>query len=89
MIFERNGKWCVAVYDPTLKRKRWVGTFASSREARRAEREASQKRMSLSRITCAEFVELWLSDYARDAPATRRTYKYALKGFKKDFDRFG
>jgi integrase len=53
--------------------------------AREAERSASRRRGNVARLTCAEFAERWLVDYARSAPATRRTYRYALQRFKIDF----
>lgn len=85
MIVKRGLSYGVSVYDPTLKRKRWVGTFATQREALEAERDAGRRRGSGGRVTCSEFARLWLEDYARPAPATRRTYGYALRGFVADF----
>ena len=85
MIVKRGEKFGVSVYDPALKRKRWVGTFATKREAKDAERDASQRRLSVSRLKCDEFAELWLTRYARPATATQRNYRYALKGFRNDF----
>jgi integrase len=85
MIKKRGRHYGVSVYDPALKRKRWVGTFETLREAREAERDASRRRGTFARITCGEFVEWWLAEYGRPAPATRRTYRYALVRFKEDF----
>src|SRR5918995_3731459 len=48
----------LTVYDSALKRKRWVGTFKTMREARVAEREASQRRGIGARVTCGEYVQL-------------------------------
>jgi integrase len=36
-------------------------------------------------LTCGEFAELWLTDYARAAGATRRTYRYGVAAFGKEF----
>jgi integrase len=77
----------VSVYDPALKRKRWVGTFKTMREAREAERDASRQRGVAGRGTCGEYVKLWLAEYARPARATQRTYRYALQRFAIEFDR--
>ena len=33
MIRPRSGSYAVSVYDPSLKRKRWVGTYKTLREA--------------------------------------------------------
>lgn len=85
MIVKRGSSYGVSVYDPTVKRKRWIGTFETLREAREAERSAGRRRGSAGRLTCGEFVSLWLEDYARPAPATRRTYRYALQRFAADF----
>ena len=79
MIIPRSGSYGVSVYDPVLKRKRWVGTFKTMREAKAAEREAAARRSVNGRTTCSEYVELWLTEYARPAPATRRSYRYALQ----------
>ncbi len=85
MIVKRSGHFGVSVYDSALKRKRWVGTFDTLRDAREAERNASRRRGSTTRLTCREFVDMWLTNYARPAPATRRTYRYALRQFVADF----
>ena len=85
MIVKRGLSYGVSVYDPALKRKRWVGTFKTLRDAREAERSATRRRGSAGRLTCGEFVRLWQKDYARPAPATQRTYRYALRQFDADF----
>lgn len=55
MIVKRGGRYGVSVYDPSLRRKRWVGTFATRREALEAERAASQKRGVLRSIQLGGF----------------------------------
>jgi integrase len=85
MIVRRGSSYGVSVYDAALKRKRWVGTFETLRVAREAERNASRRRGSAAQLTCREFVDLWLTNYARPAPATQRTYGYALRRFANDF----
>ena len=85
MVVKRGSSYGVSVYDPALKRKRWVGTFATRRDARKAERHAGRRRGSAGKLTCGEFVNLWQEDYARPAPATQRTYRYALRRFAADF----
>ncbi|MFN8225061.1 MAG: site-specific integrase [Gaiellales bacterium] len=87
MIVKRGRGYGVSVYDPALKRKRWVGTFASKVEARDAEREASRRRSVGGRMTCSEFATVWLKDYPRATGATRRSYRYALKAFSEEFGR--
>jgi hypothetical protein len=85
MIVKRGSSYGVSVYDPGLKRKRWIGTFQTLRDAREAERGAGRRRGSAGRLTCREFVRLWQQTYARPAPATQRTYRYALRQFDADF----
>jgi integrase len=87
VIVKRGNGYGVRVYDRTLKRKRWVGTFASKAEAREAEREASRRRSVGGRMTCAEFSTLWLERYPRAAGATQRNYPYGLKAFSDEFAR--
>lgn len=84
MIVRRGKSYGVSVYDPTVKRKRWVGTFAALREARAAERTAAQRVPHEHTEDCATFAERWVDDYPRAAPATVRTYRYALRQFAED-----
>lgn len=87
MIVKRGNGYGVSVYDPALKRKRWVGTFKTKAEARNAEREAATRRRVGGRLMCGEFVALWLAENPRPAGATQRTYRYGLKAFSDDFAR--
>ncbi len=87
MIVPRKGKYGVSVYDKTLGRKRWVGTFATKREAREVEREALRSTVARGSETCGEFARRWPTDYPREAAASRRTYRYAIKRFQEDFAR--
>lgn len=87
MIVARKGKYGVSVYDKTLGRKRWVGTFATKREAREAEREVLRSLPARGSETCGDFARRWLTDYPRKAAASRRTYRYALQRFQEDFAR--
>jgi len=84
MIVKRGKAYGVSVYDSALKRKRWVGTFSTLGEARDAERAASRRR-GVGRLTCRAFSELWLTNYARAAGATRRTYRYGVAAFVREF----
>jgi integrase len=86
VIVKRGKSWGVSVYDPALGRKRWIGTFTTLGEAREAERGAGRRR-GLGRLTCGEFSKLWLSEYARAAGATRRTYRYGVAAFADEFER--
>lgn len=75
-LIPRNGRWGLKVWDPGTRRYRWVGTYASEAEAIEAERDATV-RPGRDVPTVAQWVRIWLSDYARPAPATQRTYRYA------------
>jgi integrase len=87
VIRKRAGGYGVAVYDSVAKRKRWVGTFSTLREAREAERLAAASPAARGNDSCAAVAERWLTDNARPAPASQRTYRYALQGFSRDFAR--
>jgi integrase len=87
MIVPRKGKYGVSVYDKALGRKRWVGTFSTRREAREVEREALRSSSARGSETCGDFARRWLTDYPREAAASRQTYRYALQRFQEDFAR--
>jgi integrase len=85
MIVRRGKTYGVSVYDRGLKRKRWIGTFATLREARAAERVAARRAPDVSTEDCRAFAGRWVDDYPRSAPATMRTYRYALRQFANHF----
>jgi integrase len=88
MIVRRGKAYGVSVYDPTVKGKRWVGSYPTLREARAAERRAAAARHPQGESEdCAAFALRWVDDYAREAPATNLTNRYALKGFIERFPR--
>ena len=86
MIRKRGKTYAVRVYDPQAKNnQRWVGTFPTHAEAREAERTAETAIAPSARArTVGEWVAVWLRDYQRSAPATRRTYAYATKRIVTD-----
>jgi integrase len=83
VIVKRGSSYGVRVY--VGGRTRWVGTFKTRREARRAELEALKRPGSRCEETCDSFASRWVDDYPRPAAATRRTHRYALKAFIRDF----
>lgn len=83
-VFRRDQRWVVKIWQSG--QWRWVGTFATKREARRAEERAKPVKLG-SNVTVAEFCDRWLRDYARPSPSTRRTYRYAVQAFKSEFAR--
>lgn len=85
MIVKRGNNYGVSVYDRSLGRKRWIGTFPTKADARIAEREAAAKPALGTRTKCSEFAVIWQRDHARPSPATQRTYEYGLKSFLREF----
>jgi integrase len=85
MIVKRGGSYGVSVYDPSVKRKRWVGTFPTRREARAAERAAEGRPRTQGAETCDSFAARWVDDFPRAAPATQKTYRYGIQRFAKTF----
>lgn len=85
-IRKRGNKFTVKIYDrKTPGNQRWIGTFATEEEARDAERAATAGITPAARArTVGEWSTVWLRDYARSAPATRRTYAYAAKQILAD-----
>ena len=77
-IIPRNGKYGVKVWDRGMKRYRWIGSYDTEAEAVRAEQDVALI-PEASTLTIAEWARVWLSDYAREAPATQRSYRYAVK----------
>ncbi len=77
-IVRRNGRFGVKVWDPGAKRYRWIGSYSTETEARQAETDAALSPRDAS-PTVAQWGKIWLSDYAREAPATRQVYRQAVK----------
>lgn len=84
MIRERNGRWGVRVYEHG--RWRWVGTFPTAKQARRAEAQAMVEEAREVQ-TVAEYAAVWLegyehrvkrSSYQRARSAVSRITKHAL-----------
>lgn len=75
-VIRRGNKFGVKVRD-SAGRQKWIGTFPSRELAERAEAEALGARSSAP--TVGQWGRMWLSDYARSAKATQRTYKYAVE----------
>jgi hypothetical protein len=80
-IRRRGTRWTVKVYDPSAPGKqRWIGSFESEAETVDAERAATLGIAPSARArTIRDWSMVWLRDYARPAPATQRTYRYAVE----------
>ena len=87
MINKRGPKlYAVTVHNPATQKKRWVGTFATLREVREAERAAAARRTPKGGVVDAgAFAERWPDDYPRAAAATQQTHRYAVKQFIENF----
>lgn len=85
-IRKRGNKFTVKVYDPKAPgHQQWIGTFATEEEPRDADRAAITGIAPSARArTVREWSTVWLRDYERSAPATRRTYGYATKQIVAD-----
>jgi integrase len=81
-IIPRNGKFGVKVWDPGTRRYRWIGSFDTHAEAADAERDATLK-PERDTPTVEQWGRVWLSDYAREARATQRSYRYAVEQITK------
>ncbi len=76
-IIKRGDKYGVRVW--VDGRHRWLGTFATRGEARRAEANATVQPVVGSSMTVDQWARIWLQRYARPAAATQRTYRYAIE----------
>jgi integrase len=73
----------VKVWDRGSGKYRWIGTYATEGEAIEAERDAAL-RPGREVPTVEQWCRIWLSDYARPAAATQRTYRYATEQIRRD-----
>lgn len=81
-ILKRADKYGVRVW--VDGRHQWLGTFATLKEARRAEADATIQPVSNSALTVEQWAKIWLTRYARPAAATQRTYRYAIAQVTRD-----
>jgi len=88
MIRKRAGKYSVTVYDRSKSGgKRWVGTFASQKEAAKAEAQAklnAYQRHS-EETTCGDFAERWTTDYPRGRQSTNDHNAERVAAFAAEF----
>jgi integrase len=82
-VYKRDDRWVVKVWADG--RYRWLGTFATKKEARAAEQSHMPARGGS--LTVDEFAAVWLKDYKRPSTSTNRNNRYALNGFRKEFGR--
>lgn len=82
-LVERNGKWGVKQWDSGKARYIWLGT-RDTREEAEALAADNQIKSGSDSPTIEQWGRIWLSDYARPAPATQRTYRYAVERITAD-----
>jgi integrase len=83
-IVPRNGRFGVKVWDAGTKRHRWLGSFDTEDEARRVENDA---RPVAEALTVEQWGRVWLAEYPREALATQRTYRYAVRQITAELGR--
>jgi integrase len=83
-LVKRKGKYGVVVYE--RGRRRWIGTFASQREAVEAEATAVLERQTPDgSVTVRIFASTWLERYPRPKRSTMIHYEQSIKGFIEKF----
>ena len=85
-VRKRGQRWTVRIYDPAAPgRQRWVGSFSTRDEAQDAERAATLGIAPSARArTIRDWSMVWLRDYARSAPSTQHTHRYAVEQIDTD-----
>ena len=68
----RGKRWVASGYDRAMKRKRYLGTFDTRREADQAEAEWRVRARPAGRETCDQFAERWTRDYPRPRASTNQ-----------------
>lgn len=87
-VYKRpNGKWAAQVYDSVMGRPRQIGTFATRREAVRAESVAMDRRMATGRETVGSFAARWPADYPRPRLSTNLHNAGRVKAFATAYER--
>ena len=89
-IKKRGHRWKVEIYDPACaSKKRYVGTFATEREAKeaglRAELEVSARRGRRGDATVAAWSERWLVLRPRQKESTNVGYCEQTKAFVREY----
>jgi integrase len=82
-----SGKWVAQVYDSATRTRRQIGTFATKREAWRAEAEAMGRQTATARETVGSFVERWPVDFPRPRASTNVHNAGSVTAFTRAYDR--
>ncbi len=84
MISRKGKKHTVRVWNPTTKKMVYVGAFDTEQEAKLAEARETLIPSRGKPTTVRDWTVIWLTDYARDAAATRSNYRYASNTILRD-----
>lgn len=83
MIRKRGRRYGVRVY--RNGGQEWLGTFATLREAKEAEREALSAPKVGKRETCDHFADRWTRDYPRPKDSTNAERERQIRPFAREF----
>lgn len=82
---KRGSRWMAEGYDRSVKAKRYLGTYATRKEASQAEAEWKLRARATGRETCDRFAARWTTDYPRPRASTNRHNAERVKAFGRDF----
>src|SRR5579884_553312 len=83
LIIKRGSRYGVRIY--RAGKQEWVGTFATRREAKAAERDELTRTRPANEQTVSDFVEWWKQSCRRPRASTNRHNAYMVKPLVLDF----
>ena len=85
MARKRGRRWVAEGYDRATKKKRYLATFDTQKEARNAEAQWRLRTHGTGRETCDQFAERWVQDYPRPRASTNKHNAERVQRFAEDF----
>lgn len=85
MARRRGKRWVAEAYDRTTRKKRYLGTRDTKREAQQLEAEWKLRTKATGRETCDQFARRWPADYPRPRESTNRHNMERVQRFAKNF----
>jgi integrase len=85
MARRRGKRWVAEGYDRATKKKRYLGTFDTQKEAKAAEAAWTLRGKGTSRETCDQFAARWTTDYPRPRASTNKHNAECVRRFAEDF----
>lgn len=85
MARRRGRRWVAEGYDRVTKRKRYLGTRDTRKEALALEAEWRLRAKATGRETCDQFAKRWTTDYPRLRQSTNLHNAERVKRFAEDF----